>query len=85
MENSLAVLRTIAEKISTGVFISLMSQYHPTEYVKGIAELNRGLYPEEYQRVVDEMDRLGFRKGYIQQLDSSIHYRPDFSKKNPFE
>ncbi len=83
--NSIAVLRTIAEKISTGVFISLMSQYHPTEYVKGIAELNRNLYPEEYQRVVDEMDRMGFRRGYFQQLDSSIHYRPDFSKKNPFE
>jgi putative pyruvate formate lyase activating enzyme len=85
VENSLAVLRTIAEQISTGVYISLMSQYHPTEHVRVIPELNRGLYPEEYQRVVDEMERLGFRKGYFQQLDSSIHYRPDFSKENPFE
>jgi len=85
VENSLAVLRNIAEKISTGVFISLMSQYHPTLYVKEIADLNRNLYPEEYQRVVDEMDRLGFRKGYMQDMGSSLNYRPDFSNKNPFE
>lgn len=85
VENSLSVLRTIAEKISTGVFISLMSQYHPTEYVKEIPDLNRTLYPDEYQKVVEEMERLGFRKGYIQDLSSTTHYNPDFSKGNPFE
>ena len=85
IENSLKVLRTIAEKISTGVFISLMSQYHPTPYVNEISDLNRTLYPAEYQRIVEEMERLGFRKGYSQQMDSSTHYWPDFSKENPFE
>jgi len=85
VENSLAVLHTIAEKISAGVCISLMSQYHPTEYVKGTPDLNRTLYPEEYQRVVEEMEKLGFRRGYIQQLDSATHYKPDFAKENPFE
>jgi putative pyruvate formate lyase activating enzyme len=85
LENSLAVLRTIAEKMSTGVYISLMSQYHPTEYVKEINDLNRTLYPEEYQQVVEEMERLGFRKGYYQRLDSATHYQPNFAKENPFE
>jgi putative pyruvate formate lyase activating enzyme len=85
VENSLAVMRTIADQISTGVCISLMSQYHPTEYVMEIPELNRTLYYDEYQQVVEEMEKLGFRKGYYQQLDSATHYRPDFSKKNPFK
>jgi putative pyruvate formate lyase activating enzyme len=85
VKNSLAVLRTIAEKISTGVCISLMSQYHPTEYVREIPDLNRTLYHEEYQQVVEEMERLGFRKGYYQELSSTTHYNPDFSKENPFE
>jgi putative pyruvate formate lyase activating enzyme len=85
VNNSLAVLRVIAEKISTGVCISLMSQYHPTEHVKMIQDLNRCLYTEEYQRVVLEMERLGFRKGYFQDIESPSHYQPDFSKEQPFE
>jgi len=85
VNNSLAVLRAIAEKISTGVCISLMSQYHPTEYVKKIQDLNRCLYTEEYQQVVDEVERLGFRKGYFQNIKSPSYYQPDFSKKHPFE
>jgi len=85
VNNSLAILRTIAEKISTGVSISLMSQYHPNKYVKKIQDLNRGLYAEEYQQVVDEMERLGFRKGFFQELGSSSYYKPDFSRKHPFE
>jgi putative pyruvate formate lyase activating enzyme len=85
VNNSLAVLRTISEEISTGVCISLMSQYHPTDYVKNVKDLNRYLYSEEYQQVVDKMERLGFRKGYFQEMDSSLHYNPDFSKEHPFE
>jgi putative pyruvate formate lyase activating enzyme len=85
LNNSLSVLRTIAEEISTGVCISLMSQYHPTEHVLEIKDLNRSLYAEEYQQAVREMENLGFRKGYFQDMESSSHYQPDFSKNHPFE
>jgi putative pyruvate formate lyase activating enzyme len=84
-DNSLSVLRTIAGEISTGVAVSLMSQYYPTPYVQNRQDLNRCLYPEEYQQVVSYMESLGFRKGYIQEMDSVSHYRPDFSKNHPFE
>jgi putative pyruvate formate lyase activating enzyme len=85
VDNSRAVLRAIAQEISTGVCISLMSQYHPNKYVKNIEDLNRSLYAEEYCRVVEEAERLGFRKGYFQEVESSMHYNPDFSKEQPFE
>lgn len=84
VNNSLAVLRATAENISTGVSISLMSQYNPNNYVKNEPDLNRCLYAEEYQQVVDEMDNLGFRKGYFQDILSSSNYTPDFSKDHPF-
>jgi putative pyruvate formate lyase activating enzyme len=84
VSNSLAVLRTIAEKISTGVCISLMSQYHPNKYVKNEPDLNRCLYAKEYQQVADELENLGFRKGYFQDIVSSSNYTPDFSKDHPF-
>ncbi len=79
------VLRTIAEELSPGVHISLMSQYHPTSNVMNHPVLNRSLYKHEYDEVVAEMERLGFRNGWVQDLDSNVTYRPDFRKENPFE
>lgn len=83
--NSIGVLRYIAEEISTSLNISLMSQYHPTPFVKTINPINRTLYQDEYQTVVDEFYNLGLRKGWIQEMDSYENYRPDFEKEHPFE
>jgi len=84
-EESIKVLGTIADEISTGIHISLMSQYHPTIYVRNHPILDRTLYKEEYESVVAEMERLGFRNGWVQDMNSFENYRPDFSKENPFE
>ena len=62
-----------------------MSQYHPTAQVMNHQILNRLLYKSEYDSVVEEMERLGFRNGWVQELDSNVNYRPDFRKENPFE
>jgi putative pyruvate formate lyase activating enzyme len=84
-EESKMVLRTIAEELSTGVNLSLMSQYHPTPLVKNHSVLNRSLYRAEYESVVEAMEELGFRNGWVQDMDSFQNYRPDFSKEYPFE
>ncbi len=84
VEESKKVLRLLAEELSTGVHLSLMSQYYPTKEVKGHHLLNRILSGEEYDGVVMEMDRLGFRKGWLQEMESYKTYRPDFSKEDPF-
>ncbi|MBA4323425.1 MAG: radical SAM protein [Odoribacter sp.] len=84
-EESINILRKIAEEVSTGIHISLMSQYHPTQNVKNHPVLDRTLYKEEYESVVKEMERLGFRNGWVQDMDSFENYRPDFSKEHPFE
>lgn len=84
-DESKKVLRTIADELSAGVHLSLMSQYHPVEQVSGHPELGRTLYREEYEEVVEEMNRLGFRNGWTQDLDSYLSYRPDFSREHPFE
>lgn len=84
-EESKKVLRSIAEEISTGVHISLMSQYHPAWLAESHPTLGRLLYKEEYESVVKEMEELGFRNGYVQAMDSNVSYRPDFSRDHPFE
>jgi putative pyruvate formate lyase activating enzyme len=85
VEESKKVLRSIAEELSTGMHISLMSQYHPTPFVKSHPVLNRTLYKAEYKSVAEAMENLGFRNGWIQDLDSYKNYMPDFRKENPFE
>ncbi len=84
VEESKKVLRTIADELSTGVHLSLMSQYHPIPYVKDHPFLNRSLYKSEYEMVVEAMENLGFRNGWVQDMDSYLNYRPDFKKENPF-
>lgn len=84
-EESKKVLRTIAEELSPGIHLSLMSQYHPTTAVADHPVLNRSLYKSEYDEVVSEMERLGFRNGWVQDMDSNDNYRPDFGKDHPFE
>jgi len=78
------VLRSLSETLSPGVHLSLMSQYHPTEQVKNHLVLNRSLYKTEYESVIEEMEAIGFRNGWVQDMDSYKNYRPDFSKENPF-
>jgi len=79
------VLKSIAEELSTGVHLSLMSQYHPTSQVINHPILGRSLYKEEYEAVVEAMGDMGFRNGWVQDMDSNQNYRPDFSKEHPFE
>jgi len=83
--NSKGVLRLIADEISTDVHLSLMAQYYPTSAVKNDPNLGRRLTVEEYDDVLEEFDRLGFHRGWTQQLSSAEHYRPDFESETPFE
>lgn len=84
-EESKKVLRSIAEELSPGVHLSLMSQYHPTEAVMNHPVINRALYREEYESVVETMVSLGFRNVLVQDMESYLNYRPDFSREHPFE
>ncbi|MCF8373336.1 MAG: hypothetical protein K9H64_17085 [Bacteroidales bacterium] len=84
VENSLKVLDFIANELSVSVHISLMSQYNPTPKVAGHPKLGRKLQVEEYQQVVDHFYELGFSKGWVQELESSDRYNPDFEKEKPF-
>lgn len=85
VDNSLACLRFVAEELSPSVHLSLMSQYHPTPWVRDHTDLGRTLYKEEYARVVEEMEQLGFDQGFCQPMDAHDFYRPDFARPHPFE
>lgn len=79
-------LRWIADELGTGVCVSVMSQYYPTNRAKEYPQLARGITRDEYDRVVEVVDDLGFSHGWLQEYDSGGHYRPDFSDRiKPFK
>jgi len=84
IDKSIALLKSIAEEISTSVHISLMSQYHPVINTKEHLLLKNKLMKEDYLKVKKEFEKLGFRKGWVQDFESPQNYLPDFNQPNPF-
>jgi putative pyruvate formate lyase activating enzyme len=85
VENSIGVLRYLAHEVSNRITLSLMSQYHPISRVSETDPLNRKIRQAEYEVVVEEMEKLGFSKGWVQDFDSADFYIPDFESERPFE
>jgi putative pyruvate formate lyase activating enzyme len=84
VNNSLGILRYLAEEVSTNIALSLMSQYYPIHKVSKTEPLNRKLHEEEYWQVKEEMENLGFTKGWVQDFESADFYLPDFEAERPF-
>lgn len=84
VENSRACLRFIAEELSSDIHVSLMAQYHPSPAVRNHPELGRPLREEEYGEVREELERLGFHRGWVQELESHGSYLPDFGRPEVF-
>lgn len=85
VDNSINVLKYIAEEISERLHISLMSQYFPTPQVVNISQLNRLITQEEYEKVTEAFHNLGFFRGWLQEPESHQSYRPSFENDQAFE
>ncbi len=85
VENSKRCLRFIARELSPDIHISLMAQYHPPPRVRNHPVLGRTIIKDEYDTVVDEMQRLGFSNGWVQELESHHSYLPDFDQPGVFD
>lgn len=83
-DDSIRVLEWIAENLSTGVGLSLMSQYHPC--YKAPVEIQREITREEYHRVMQRALDLGFEHLFLQPepFQQDEHLVPDFRRKDPF-
>lgn len=59
-------LKFIKYDLSENIYISLMDQYVPVNAVKNFPKLNRFLYKEEYEEVVEYMGELELSNGWVQ-------------------
>ena len=83
--DSCAILKTLAREFGPKLPLSIMSQYCPVPACEARGLMNRRLAHEEYQQVVDCVERLGFEQVYIQDDLGDDQFLPDFSEQEPFE
>ena len=80
VSNTKSVLRWIKENLPAGTAVSLMSQYTPCGKAVDMPPLDRKISKYEYDIAVNEMLKLGFDNGYIQNRRSARKdFIPDFS------
>lgn len=70
-DEAVANLRWIADHIGTALHVSVMSQYTPVHRAAGFAPWNRKVQPDEYRRVTDALEDLGFENGWVQPVEAT--------------
>lgn len=69
-DEAVANLEWLAESVGTLIPVSVMAQYTPAYRATGVAPWDRRPTPEEYGRVVEAVERLGFSEGWVQEYET---------------
>ena len=79
-------LAWLVSEVSPAVAVSIMSQYFPAHRASQIPLLSRTIALSEYSEVTRLLDKLGIENGWVQEMDASENYLPDFTGEgHPFE
>ncbi len=79
------VFTFLARRLGADTWVSIMAQYHPCHKAAGHPVLGRRITAKEYERVLSLAEILGLENYWVQALDSSDVFLPDFSKEDPFQ
>lgn len=64
-------LEWVAANVGTELAVSVMSQYVPAHRAPGMTTWNRRITSDEHRLVCDAVERLGFDRGWVQDLDET--------------
>jgi len=79
-------LRWLVGEVSPDIALSVMAQYYPAHRAHRVPALSRRITYEEYAEVTALLHRLDINNGWVQEMDASENYQPDFSREgHPFE
>ena len=76
------ILAFIAKELSTGVHISLMSQYHPCFEADRYPELDRRITLEEYEDAISLMKKYSLENGWVQESYGLARFAGTNIKRN---
>ena len=78
-------LRWLANDISRDVTVSIMAQYYPCHLASQEPLISRKISLQEYSHVAEMVNELNLENGWLQEIDSSEFYLPDFKREgHPF-
>jgi putative pyruvate formate lyase activating enzyme len=66
VSGTIDTLKFLKNEVSRDIFISVMSQYHPTYEAATYPDISRRITKKEYDEVIDSLETLGFTNGWIQ-------------------
>jgi putative pyruvate formate lyase activating enzyme len=79
----------LKNELSSGIHLSIMSQYHPEYKACNISAISRRISEEEYFKVTDYAEELGFFNGWTQEYSSLSEkedlFIPDFKNEKVFK
>jgi putative pyruvate formate lyase activating enzyme len=83
--DSINIFNELEKRISNSITISLMSQYYPVNTNIPDKSFQRKVGKNEFESVIKTIEKLGFIRGWIQDLSSSNYYLPNFLTDTPFK
>jgi putative pyruvate formate lyase activating enzyme len=66
ISGTIETLRFLKEEVSEDIYLSVMSQYHPTYKANEYPDIARRINKKEYDEITKEVENLGFTNGWIQ-------------------
>ncbi|TKJ40344.1 radical SAM protein [candidate division LCP-89 bacterium B3_LCP] len=70
LDDSRQVLNLLWDKFGSSIYLSLMGQYFPAFHTVNHGSLGRKLSEEEYNQVIEEARKIGFKQGWVQHYDT---------------
>ena len=71
LQNTKQVLKWICKNMDTQVYVSVMAQYFPEYKACERMDINRKLTKEEYEEIMNFVQKLGIQNGYFQELEEN--------------
>lgn len=71
LQNTKQVLKWICKNMNENVYVSVMAQYFPEYKALEREDINRKLTQEEYEEVMNFVQKCGIKNGYFQELEEN--------------
>jgi len=80
------IFKFISRELDNKIHLSVMAQYYPANRASKNILVNRIITETEYVRVLELLEMYGLENGWVQEMESTDFYRPDFNKdrSDPF-
>lgn len=84
LDNSIQALRLLRQEFGRYLPLSVMNQFLPTPLCRERGVFDRRITSDEWQTISELVAELGFENVYIQELQDSDEFSPDFRQDQPF-